>query len=373
MQPEDILESIFTEVQNRLDQPYVTHPDVLRNIEIVSRNLSNRAGVRVILACALAKVFDPSVDIRKPYTEIEGAGTFSGRTFDERYLSPFIARHELPCNPTTAFLTPALRNRNTVLAPDSNLSGRPKEVYTGLLQLLDDVEAGRVDARDLLAETVRQLTRLRDERRQRIASLLASLKSEPGETSLSAEQIVTLIEQHLTTKRASRLPVLVVAAAYMTAAPYLGESLLPLLAHNAADSQTHALGDVQVILRDDPQRVVTCYEMKMRRVTLNDIDLVVQHKLANSPHAVENYIFITTETIEPEVSEYARSMFDLAGVEVVVLDCIGFLRHFLHLFYRERLRFLDAYQTLLLAEPESAVSQPLKEVFLALRQAAESD
>ena len=55
-----------------------------------------------------------------------------------------------------------------------------------------------------------------------------------------------------------------------------------------------------------------------------------------------------------------------------MLDCIGFLRHFLHLFHRLRLEFLESYQALLLAEPDSAVRQELKEVFLALRRAAES-
>ena len=48
------------------------------------------------------------------------------------------------------------------------------------------------------------------------------------------------------------------------------------------------------------------------------------------------------------------------------------IRHSLHLFHRLRIEFLDAYQSLLLAEPDSAVSQPLKEAFLSLRQAAES-
>ena len=62
----------------------------------------------------------------------------------------------------------------------------------------------------------------------------------------------------------------------------------------------------------------------------------------------------------------------LARIEYVMLDCIGFVRHFLHLFHRLRIEFLDAYQSLLLAEPDSAVSQPLKEAFLSLRQAAES-
>jgi hypothetical protein len=64
---------------------------------------------------------------------------------------------------------------------------------------------------------------------------------------------------------------------------------------------------------------------------------------------------------------------DLGGVEIAILNCIGFLRHFLHLFHRIRLDFLDAYQELVINEPESAVSQSLKEVFLSLRKAAESE
>ena len=56
-----------------------------------------------------------------------------------------------------------------------------------------------------------------------------------------------------------------------------------------------------------------------------------------------------------------------------MLDCIGFLRHFLHFFHRVRIEFLNTYQSLVLDEPGSAVSQPLKEAFLTLRQAAESD
>jgi len=42
------------------------------------------------------------------------------------------------------------------------------------------------------------------------------------------------------------------------------------------------------------------------------------------------------------------------------------------LFHRLRKDFLDQYQVLVLKESDSAVSQALKEAFLALRQAAES-
>jgi DNA adenine methylase len=44
----------------------------------------------------------------------------------------------------------------------------------------------------------------------------------------------------------------------------------------------------------------------------------------------------------------------------------------LHFFHRARLHYLENYQVLVMAEPESAVSQALKEVFLTLRVAAEN-
>ncbi|MEH2013105.1 hypothetical protein [Nostoc sp.] len=89
--------------------------------------------------------------------------------------------------------------------------------------------------------------------------------------------------------------------------------------------------------------------------------------------AYDNYIFITTETIDKDVEYYAANLYEkTGGIEIVVLDCLGFLRHFLHLFHRLRMQFVVEYQKFVLAELDSAVSYPLKEAFLALRQAVES-
>ena len=81
--------------------------------------------------------------------------------------------------------------------------------------------------------------------------------------------------------------------------------------------------------------------------------------------------------IDPIVAEYDATFYEKTdGTEIAILDaildCIGFLRHFLHLFHRIRADYLNAYQTLVLNGPDSAVSQALKEAFLALQQAAES-
>lgn len=324
------------------------------------------------MACLLAKIHQPQVDVRKPYTKIEATDTFSGRYYDEQFITPFINSHHLPCNDTTAFLTPALRNRNVTLTTDVDLVGRPPRLYQTVLRLLDAVHTSQVAAADVLAETVRHLIVFRDERQQRINSLIAGLETTRDAVPLSSEDIVTLIEQHMRLPKTSRLPVLVVTAAYRAAQDQIGEQALPLYAHNAADVQTGALGDIEITLADSDE-VVTTYEMKDKRVTIEDLERAVQ-KIALSQRRIDNYLFVTTDQIAPEVQEYARSLYQKSGgIEFALLDCIGFLRHFLHLFHRLRAQFLETYQTLMLEEPESAVSQPVKEAFLSMRQAAEAD
>ncbi len=274
---------------------------------------------------------------------------------------------------TTAFLTPAFRAKNYMLTSDVDLQGKPAILYQTVLQLLAAVEEGRVSASDLLTEAIRVLLVIKEENRSRLEDLITALRQSQieGAMPLSAEAVVKLIEQHLASPNASRLPVLIVAAAYQVASNYLGERILALQAHNAADEQTGALGDVEITLVDD-ERVVTSYEMKMKRVMIEDIDRALQ-KVARTKQRVDHYVFITTDVIDEQVRKYAAEQYArTGGTEFVVLDCIGFLRHFLHLFHRLRMRFLEAYQELVLGEPESAVRQELKETLLTLRRAAET-
>jgi len=369
--PQDILEQAVQRALEHLNQPFIVNEIIAHRIELICRNEQNKGGIRFLLACALAKVHHPQVDIRKPYTEIGGEGTFSGRGYDEAYVESFIRKHKLPSNSTTAFLTPAWRNINRLLTPDMVIAGRPPQLYIACLQLLTDVQEGAISAEELLTETVRLLIVIRNEQAARMESLIASLSVSQGHTALSAEQIVSLIQQHMASPRTSRLPVLVVAAVYEVASAYLGERALHLEGHNAADSQTHALGDVMITVSDEPN-IITAYEVKMRRVTINDIDHALT-KIQRAGQRIHNFIFVTTDVIEDEVVRYCAALYEKTqGIEVVVLDCVSFLRHFLHLFHRVRMQFLDAYQTLVLAEPDSAVGQPLKETFLTLRRAAEA-
>jgi hypothetical protein len=369
-----ILNDSYQRALKQLTKPFVSDQKIFERIERVALCLKNRAGVRALLACALAKIDNPEIDIRKPYTDIageKGNDKYSGRLYDEKYVEALKAKpYHLPINSTTAFLTPGFRTKNIVLTTDIELEGRPTDMYEAVLQLFDDIQKNRVSAQNVMDETVRLLILERDKRDASIKNLLKDLKHTTDQLPLSAQGIADLIYQHLRCKNSSRLPVLVVAAAYNAAEARLGEKVLHLHSHNAADKQTGAAGDLEITLVGD-DGVVTAYEMKMKMVTKTDINIAID-KIELHKATIQHYVFITTDKIDQDVRDYAAVLYDeLGGVEITIVDCMGFISHFLNLFHRLRTDFLDAYQKLVLDEPESAVSYTLKQAFLTLRKAAE--
>jgi hypothetical protein len=369
-----ILADSYRRADTHLARPFIKDQRIKTKIEHVALCLRNRAGIRALLACLLAKIQNPKIDIRKPYTGIEpqkGSDNYSGRFLDENYVQQLLSKpYFLPINSTTAFLTPGFRTKNIILTPDVELEGRPADMYRAMLQLLDDVQANRISAKNVMDESIRLLILERNQRKQSLDNLLRDIKRTTDHLPLSAEDVIALVNQHLACRNSSRLPVLIIAAAYKAAAKQLQEQVLSFYAHTAADSQTGAMADLEITLVGDNQ-IITAYEMKMKPVTMEDINIALR-KVAQKRTPIQNYIFITTAKIETDVCEYARQKYEeTGGIEFAILDCIGFLRHFLHLFYRIRSVFLDEYQELVLKEPESAVSFTLKEAFLSLRKTAE--
>ncbi len=365
-----ILEKLHKEARQSLTNRSVSDSALFQKIDYVARCSTNRAAVRLLMSCLLAKIHKPEIDIRKPYTEINEKGAFSGRAYDEKYLSNFINKYELPCNATTAFLTPALRNINKALTLNMELIGRPRDIYRDILLLLDAVNKNKIEAKAMLLDCIRILITVKNENVERLKTLMSGLKTSGDKSHLSVEEIVNLLEQHLACKNSSRLSVLIVAAAYKSAEKYLKQKVLSLKSHTAADKQTKAFGDVEITLTND-NNVVTCYEMKTKEIIENDIHIALE-KIKKSSH-LDDYIFITTEPVKETVREIAKKSYPLTGVEIAILDCISFIKHFLYLFYKIRMNFLNEYQQLVLSEPANAVSQELKEAFIVLRKAGEQE
>ncbi len=305
----------------------------------------------------------PTVDIRNPFTEIGTDDCYSGRTYDERYLQVFIMEHSLPLNRTTAFLTPAFRTFNQPLLVETKLSGKPTVLYASLISLLQDIQKGVHPPEDYLKEALRLLIQIRDTQQQAIQERLSRLEGVHKE--LGTQQILEIISKHLKMPRSSRLPVLVIAAAYDTTKESLSKHYMRLLPHTAADKPTDVLGDLEIELSGQGIPYIV-YEVKDRVITQSDIQNALL-KLSERTELPAQYAFVATKPIPSAVYEYIESINrQRLGTELQAYDCLEFLKYFLHLFHEKRTRFLDRYKELVLNEPASAVAQSLKEKLLEL-------
>ena len=170
-----IPEAALKRAQANLGHSFTHDEKIAARVLSVVNCPSNRAGVRLLMACMLAKVHEPKIDPRKPYTKIGSKDCFSGRSYDEQFIGDFITKHDLPCNSTTAFLTPTLRNMDQTLTTKVVLVGRPTAMYQDALRLLDEVHAGRISAQDVVNESIRLLLLERDARKARLKTLLSGV------------------------------------------------------------------------------------------------------------------------------------------------------------------------------------------------------
>ena len=191
--PTDVLELAYRRAQENIGQSFLQDARIADDVEFVCRCPSNRAGVRMLMACLLATLSDSTLDIHKPFRldkarrgqRLAGRGaksgerdphSYSGRTYDEKYIGPFVLRHQLPVNATTGFLTPAYRTNPITLTRTAVLTGKPPELYRRIVALINDVHEGAVDPRAMLTELARLLLIIKAERQSRMETLIAALR-----------------------------------------------------------------------------------------------------------------------------------------------------------------------------------------------------
>jgi hypothetical protein len=64
MNPDRILDISFTVAERSLNISFVQQADIRERIEYVCQCRSNRAGVRLLMSCVLAKIEKPKIDPR---------------------------------------------------------------------------------------------------------------------------------------------------------------------------------------------------------------------------------------------------------------------------------------------------------------------
>jgi len=112
-----------------------------------------------LLGCGLAKLLDPSIDIRRPYVE-QGPNAFSGRGLDERVVNPFLHEHQIPCSKGPYLAT---FRRKVEFTPETGKGRRDKRGYQAMLAYIAALEeADQRDARLLVVYLLYRFVLLRE-------------------------------------------------------------------------------------------------------------------------------------------------------------------------------------------------------------------
>ena len=98
-----------------------------------------KAVLTVLITSFVYKTLNPDQDIRNHQASIEGG--YSGRTFDSKYITPFMKSRKFPAMSDSGWLTRALEQK---VPYDKHYSGaiNPKQLKPVFIALLDNVQKG---------------------------------------------------------------------------------------------------------------------------------------------------------------------------------------------------------------------------------------
>jgi DNA adenine methylase len=341
------MNKIFSEALQEAEKQPATFSSVpkplLTKVDEICRCESNKAPVRYLLTALGAKIKDPSVNTLCAYP-IQGKNHFEGRSIDEHILIQYLEKYSLATNKTTAFLTPSFRfPPNRPYKKEDFVKSRPSSVYNALVDVLTKVNEDSTLAKPLLVATFAKLIFLRDAYALKLAlqKSAAMLSKEPTIT-----EIIEILETHAAQPRASRLPVLMYAAAHDIFLDGSSYTRKKLLAHNAADKQTGATGDIEIIEKLTG-RLITSIEIKSRAITEEDVNIGVEKALVHLPVA---YFFASTVAPTDRISKYAESF--SGKVQFRVWDIFEFIASVLCMWPERRSEFLEDYKKLVLEDAD---------------------
>ena len=344
--PRSILEEIYRSADADRDVLLMLSPTKQEWVEVVVAHAESQKAVLAVLVTSLVKKIEmPSQDIR--YHKAELSNGYSGRSFDTKYVTPFIRGKflRLAMMSGSGWLTRSLEQAHPYTL---DYPGRIHNiaVRNAFLQILHDVEENQASPQEYLLALFARLIDYIENSRASFEPI-----SGEGRNSISIENITEILKAHFFhsygVSGASRLPVLAIYSAYqllMGYDRYIGKELCPLKSHTTSDTKSSGIGDIEVL--DEQENFFEEVEIKHN---ISITPMLVQGafgKFANT--AVCRYYLLTTA--EPEVEDrdvdaVRKLIYELRsqhGCEVIINGIIPSLKYYLRLL-NDPAMFLNCY------------------------------
>lgn len=302
-----------------------------------------KAVLTVLITSCVYKTLNPDQDIRNHQASIESG--YSGRTFDSKYITPFMKSCKFPAMSDSGWLTRALEQK---VPYDKHYSGaiNPKELKPVFIALLDNVQKGS-DCKKYLSFIFQGLI---IKRNKQVIDL-----AKP--TTLAINTILDLLDRHFNgsyiAEGASRLPVLAIYAAYQClineAKRFENKELLPIESHTSSDKSSGRIGDIDII--DEKKRSFEAVEVKYG-IQIN-LGLVQDAYTKFQTTPVDRYYILSTASPDKEelkkIDAEIQRIKNVHGCQLIVNGIMPTLKYYLRLL-ENTFEFIDNYVNLLEAD-----------------------
>lgn len=345
MEPIEFLKQIYNEsmaivgsdntIKSDLDPKAANHLS-----EILGRSESAKAVITVILTSAVYKMLNHEQDIRNHQTSIPNG--YSGRTFDSKFITPFLKSVKFPAMAESGWLTRSLEQK---VPYDSNYSGaiRPDSLKTAFLETIAFIQKGK-DLDKVLSFLFQGLII------QRNAQQIDLAKPH----NLQIATIIDLLTTHFDTKYsaegASRLPVLALYAAYQCLVNetkrFEGKTLWPIESHTSADTRSGRIGDIDIV--DEKERAFEAVEVKHGIAITAQLVKDAFEKFKTTQ--VSRYYLLSTANIDAsqadEINKEVDRIKNIHGCHVIANGLTNSLKYYLRLL-SDTSEFIENYVNLI--------------------------
>ncbi|WP_338631072.1 DNA (cytosine-5-)-methyltransferase [Clostridium baratii] len=332
--PSQFLENTYNRALELVDvEPTNLNSEQLKWVESIVEKEENLKGVYSVLVSSLTyKSLHQEQDVR--YHKIELENGYSGRSFDTKYVTPFLkSKKFFGAMKESGWLTRSLEQAHPFTL-DFPGKINNKVVKKAFLQILNDVEENGANAESYLTNIFR-LSII--EKAKKTVTLVNPVQSE---SALNIEQIIYYLEKHFyynySSRGASILPVVAFYSIYECLINEMGryknKQLDKLASHTSCDKSSKATGDI--VIRDiKTNELYEVIEIKFD-ITPNVIMINDAYEKFKSEPIQRYYILSTAHADNDEelkMNEEIIRIREEHGCQVIVNGIFPSLKYYLRL------------------------------------------
>lgn len=326
------LETIFNEANQTQISNIALSKEQITWAKNVAINEENYKGVFTVLVTSLAyKCLHPEQDVRIHQKNMLGG--YSGRSFDTKYVTPFLKLKRFAgAMKESGWLTRSLEQN---LPYDLKYPGKikKKDVKSGFLNILNDIEKNDADPREYL-KAIFKISLI--EKSKKVVDLVNPIDAE---SDFSISDIIKSLNNHFyfdyKSRGASILPVVAIYSLYEILVDEIsrfnGKYLDELQSHTSCDRSSGATGDI-VIRNQDDEEIYEVVEVKFE-IPIDYLMVDDAYNKIKSTKIQRYYILSTINEIEEmeKIQELIYKVRKEHGCQIIINGVFPTIKYYLRL------------------------------------------